>query len=80
MPVRRRPWVAVDTVARGVDGLTAMPLTLTGQQVVRVVQAHPGAQYLVTSGEDVVGVLHVADLATVLEPRRPGGRPARAGH
>jgi Zn-dependent protease len=80
VPVGRRPWVAVDTVARGVDGLTAMPLTLTGQQVVRVVQAHPGAQYLVTSGEDVVGVLHVADLATVLEPRRPGGRPARAGH
>ena len=33
-------------------------------------QAHPGAQYLVTSGEDVVGVLHIADLAQLLEPDR----------
>jgi len=74
VPVERRPWVAVDTVARGVDGLSAMPVGLTGEQVVRAVQAHPGAQYLVTSGEDVVGVLHVADLATVLEPRRAGRR------
>ena len=33
-------------------------------------QANPGAQYLVTAGEDVVGVLRVADLARLLEPRR----------
>jgi hypothetical protein len=66
----RRPWVAVDSVARGVDGLHRMPDTLTGEQVVRAVQAHPGAQYLVTAGEDVVGVLHLGDLAAVLEPRR----------
>jgi hypothetical protein len=26
----------------------------------------------VTAGEDVVGVLHVADLARLLEPRRRG--------
>jgi Zn-dependent protease len=78
VPVERRPWVAVDTVARGVDALPAMALGLTGEQVVRAVQAHPGAQYLVTSGEDVVGVLHVADLATVLEPRRAGRRSAPA--
>ena len=42
--------------------------------VVRAVQAHPGAQYLVTAGEDVVGVLHVADLAGVLEPQRAARR------
>jgi hypothetical protein len=66
----RRPWVPVDSVARGVDGLHRMPDTLTGEQVVHAVQAHPGAQYLVTAGEDVVGVLHVGDLAAVLEPHR----------
>jgi hypothetical protein len=38
--------------------------------VIQAVQTHPGAQYLVTSGEDVVGVLHIADLAQVLEPKR----------
>jgi Zn-dependent protease len=75
VPMERRPWVAVDTVARGVDALPALPAALSGEQVVRAVQAHPGAQYLVTAGEDVLGVLHVADLATVLEPRR-AGRPS----
>ena len=34
------------------------------------VQTHPGAQYVVTAGEDVVGVLHIADLAQLLEPNR----------
>jgi Zn-dependent protease len=74
----RRPWVSLDSVARSVDGLPKMPDTLTGEQVVRAVQAHPGAQYLVTAGEDVVGVLHVGDLAAVLEPHRvpPRRRPA----
>jgi len=70
----RRPWVAVDTVARSVGKLPSLPVGLTGEQVVKQVQAHPGAQYLVTAGEDVVGVLQVADLAAVLEPRGPAAR------
>jgi Zn-dependent protease len=78
VPAERRPWVAVDTVARGVGSLTALKLGLTGEQVVRAVQAYPGAQYLVVSGEDVVGVLHVADLAAILEPNRGPRRPAPA--
>jgi Zn-dependent protease len=76
VPEDRRPWVSVDTVARALAGLPALPVGLTGEQVVRAVQANPGAQYLVTAGEDVVGVLHTADLAVVLEPRRAGRRPA----
>jgi hypothetical protein len=76
----QRPWVAVDTVARNLAKLPALAVGLTGEQVVRAVQAHPGGQYLVTAGEDVVGVLHVADLAAVLEPRRAGsGMPRRGG-
>ncbi|MFC4065413.1 site-2 protease family protein [Actinoplanes subglobosus] len=71
VPVDRRPWVSVESVARSRDALTTLPLGLTGEQVVRALQAHPGAQYLVTAGEDVVGVLRVADVAAVLEPRRP---------
>jgi Zn-dependent protease len=77
VPVERRPWVAVDTVARGVGALPVLSAELSGEQVVRAVQAHPGAQYLVTAGEDVLGVLHVADLATVLEPRRAGRPPTK---
>jgi Zn-dependent protease len=77
VPVERRPWVSVDTVARGVDAMPALSAGLTGEQVVRAVQAHPGAQYLVTAGDDVLGVLHVADLAGVLEPRRAGRPPVK---
>jgi hypothetical protein len=70
VPADRRPWVAVDAVARGIDGIHTIPVGLSGEQVIKTVQSHPGAQYLVTAGEDVVGVLHVADLAQLLEPGR----------
>ncbi|MFB9363755.1 site-2 protease family protein [Actinoplanes nipponensis] len=76
VPAARRPWVSVDTVARDLQRVPTLPLGLTGEQVVRAVQAHPGAQYVVTSGEDVVGVLRVADLAELLEPRRAARRTA----
>lgn len=70
VPAERRAWVSVDTVARDLARIPVLPAGLSGEQVVRAVQAHPGAQYLVTAGEDVLGVLHVADLARILEPRR----------
>ncbi|MFF5288175.1 site-2 protease family protein [Paractinoplanes globisporus] len=73
VPVDRRPWVAVDTVSRSRDAVPALRLGLTGEQVVRALQAHPAGQYVVTTGEDgkdVVGVLRVGDVAEVLEPRR----------
>ena len=77
VPVDRRPWVSVESVARSREALTVLPLGLSGEQVVRVLQAHPGAQYLVTAGEDVVGVLRVADVAAVLEPRRAVPTPRK---
>jgi Zn-dependent protease len=68
VPVERRPWVSVDTVARGLEGIRAIPAGLRGEEVIRAVQADPGSEYLVTTGQDVVGVLHLADLAQLLEP------------
>jgi Zn-dependent protease len=68
VPVERRPWVAVDTVSRGLEGIRAIPSGLRGEEVIRAVQADPGSEYLVTTGQDVVGVLHIADLAQLLEP------------
>jgi Zn-dependent protease len=68
VPADRRPWVTIDAVARGIDGVTAIPVGLRGEDVIRAVQANPGAEYLVTSGEDVIGVLNIADLAQILEP------------
>jgi Zn-dependent protease len=70
VPADRRPWVSLDAVAHGIDGVPAIPLGLTGEQVIQAVRTNPGAQYVVRAGEDVVGVLHVADLAQLLEPKR----------
>lgn len=70
VPVERRPWLAVDAVARSLADLPALPVGLDGERVMEAVQAHPDAQYVVTAGEDVVGILHIADLAQLLEPQR----------
>ncbi|MCZ7422815.1 MULTISPECIES: M50 family metallopeptidase [unclassified Micromonospora] len=70
VPEARRPWLAVDAVARTLADVPAIPVDTDGERVLETVQAHPGAQYVVTAGEDVVGVLHIADLAQLLEPHR----------
>jgi len=70
VPVDRQAWVAVDAVSRGIDSVPVLPVGLPGEQVIRAVQTDPGSQYLVACGEDVVGVLHIADLAQLLEPKR----------
>ncbi|SCG50753.1 Zn-dependent protease (includes SpoIVFB) [Micromonospora halophytica] len=74
VPAQRRPWLAVDAVARSLAQLPTLPAGLDGERVMEVVQAHPAARYVVTAGEDVVGVLHIADLAQVLEPTRKMNR------
>ncbi|WP_433533542.1 site-2 protease family protein [Micromonospora sp. CA-263727] len=70
VPPARRPWLAVDAVARSLADLPTLPVATDGERVLEIVQAHPGAQYVVTAGEDVVGILHIADLAQLLEPHR----------
>jgi len=67
VPVERRPWITVDTVARGLDPARVLPADLTGLALVEAVQANPGSEYVVTVGEDVLGVLRVADVIQVLE-------------
>jgi Zn-dependent protease len=70
VPPARRPWIAVDAVARSLAAVPVLPAGLDGPGVMEAVQTHPGAQYVVKAGEDVVGVLHIADLAQLLEPKR----------
>ncbi|HET8684420.1 MAG TPA: CBS domain-containing protein, partial [Micromonosporaceae bacterium] len=71
VPADRRPWVPVDSVAANVAGMGAIPIELAGEAVIEAVRAHPSSDYLVTSGENVVGVLRLADLARLLEARGP---------
>ena len=66
VPLERRPWVPVESVARTVDPRRRLAVDLSGEDVVRAVQADPAPSYLVVAGEDVVGVLRTADLARLL--------------
>jgi hypothetical protein len=64
VPAERRPAVAVDAVAHAAGRV--LPAALRGADVLRAVQADPDAEYLVASGEDVIGVLRGADVADML--------------
>jgi Zn-dependent protease len=66
VPVERRPWVPVDSVARTLEPGRTLPADLAGEDLIRAVQANPAPVYLVVSGDGVVGVLRTADLARLL--------------
>jgi hypothetical protein len=72
VPADRRERVEIDTVARLVGAYRSVPAGLTGDDVLRAVEDDPVGDYLVTAGEDVVGILRVSDVTRVLEPG-PGG-------
>jgi len=69
VPDQRRPWVPVESIARDIHSVGIIPATLRGEEVIKAVQQHPADEFLVTTGEDVVGVLHLADLVQLLDPR-----------
>lgn len=69
VPEARRPWVSAETVIRHLQPGRVLPADLTGLALVEAVRANPGSEYVVTVGEDVLGVLRVADLMQVLESR-----------
>jgi len=71
VPPERRPWVSVDEVALPVPASQRIPAETTGLDVVAAVQANPDGDLLVTVGEDVVGVLRVADVVSTLRSREP---------
>jgi Zn-dependent protease len=69
VPVERRPWITADTVSRQLEPGRVLPADLTGLALVDAVRANPASEYVVTVGEDVLGVLRVADVMQVLESR-----------
>jgi Zn-dependent protease len=66
VPPERRPWVPVESVARTLEPGRTLDADLAGTDLIRAVQANPAPTYLVTAGNDVVGVLQTADLARML--------------
>jgi Zn-dependent protease len=67
VPAERRPWVPVESVARTLEPGRRLAADLSGEDVVRAVQANPAPSYLVVAGDDVVGVLRTADLVRLLK-------------
>jgi len=49
VPLERRPWVPVESVARTLDPGRTLAVSLAGDEVIRAVQAHPAPSYLVVS-------------------------------
>jgi Zn-dependent protease len=74
VPEQRRPWISVETLARDIHSVGIIPANLRGEEVIKAVQQHPADEFLVTTGEDVVGVLHLADLVQLLDPRTSRSR------
>jgi hypothetical protein len=68
VPPAQRARVQVDDVARRFDD-RVLPAGLRGADVLDAVRGDPHGEYLVTSGEDVVGVLRGVDVANLLTSR-----------
>jgi Zn-dependent protease len=62
-PEERRPWVAVSTVARGLDDGLRLPATITGEDLVLAISRTPAAEYLLVEEDgSIYGVLSTADV------------------
>ena len=70
VPDQRRPWITVETVARGIDGVSSIPSTARGADVIKLLRGDPDRPYLVMAGDDVVGVLTIMDVIRVLDPEK----------
>ncbi len=62
-PEDRRPWVPVSTVTRTVDEGLRLPVAITGEDLVRAINAHPATEYLLVEEDgSIYGVLSTADV------------------
>ena len=62
-PEDRRPWLAVSTVARGVDDGLALPVSISGEALVRAITSTPASEYVLLEDDgSVFGVLTTADV------------------
>jgi Zn-dependent protease len=62
-PEERRPWLAVSTVARGVEDGVSLPVSISGEALVRAITKTPASEYLLVEDDgSVYGVLTTADV------------------
>jgi hypothetical protein len=68
-PEERRPWIPVSSVARTLEPGMIIPADLTGEGLLRAMQACPATEYVVSDADHVVGVLVAGDVAQTLDPK-----------
>jgi Zn-dependent protease len=62
-PEERRPWLAVSSVARGVDDGLSLPVSISGEELIRAITRAPASEYLLVEDDgSVYGVLTTADV------------------
>ena len=67
VPLARRPWVPVSSVAAQLDPTAVLPASLQGSDVIHALQSHPAPEYLVVDGDGTLrGLLRVSDVERVL--------------
>ncbi len=70
-PEDRRPWLSVATVARSLDEGLALPVSITGEELVKAITRTPSAEYvLVDEDGSVYGVLATADVDAAFRATR----------
>lgn len=68
LPAQRQPWVSVSDLARPVEGGLVLRTDMTGEGLLRAVQATPASEYLVVEPTGAVfGVLARVDLVAALQ-------------
>ena len=67
IPDQERPWRPVGDFARRLEDGLQVPVTATGDDLVRLMQATPASEYLVVDDEGTVyGLLVTSDVNAVL--------------
>jgi len=62
-PEERRPWLAVSTVARSVEHGLSLPVSISGEDLVRAITRAPATEYLLVEEDgSVYGVLTTGDV------------------
>ena len=75
VPLERRPWTPVTTVARSLEVGLMLPRGLAGEALLDAVRRTPAHEYLVVNADgSPAGILATADLAAALNPEVPKGQ------
>ena len=70
VPPGRQPWIAVSTVARGLAGGRALPVSISGTQLLEALRSTPASEYVLLAEDGSIhGVLATADIVRMMRNR-----------